>query len=101
VPGDALLAKKLQEAAAAQTKWLRARDELIRQAHAEGFSLREIGALVGLSHVGVMKIASKTGEIPQAQTGPFNRDRVRRPLTESEFRKFQEEGHDSSSPTPS
>lgn len=56
---DSELAKKLKRAAVMQDRWLQDRDQLIVEAHDAGGSLREIGALAGLSHVGVMKIVSR------------------------------------------
>lgn len=56
---DAELARKLRRASAQQRRWLAARDDLIQQARASGASYREIAALAGMTHVGVMRIVSK------------------------------------------
>lgn len=89
VPIDPALAKRVRAAAQAAERKRQERDELIAEAHRAGASLREIGALVGLSHVGVMKIVNK-GEVPRKRTGPTNKDGLRRPLSEAEFRELQE-----------
>lgn len=60
MPIDPALAKRVRAVAQAAEKKRQERDELILAAHAAGASLREIGELVGLSHVGVMKIVKKT-----------------------------------------
>lgn len=59
MPIDPALAKRVRAVAQAAEKKRQERDELILAAHAAGASLREIGDLVGLSHVGVMKIVKK------------------------------------------
>lgn len=47
---------KLREAAVQIVKWTARRDDLIREAHANGSSLRDIATQSGLSHAGVAKI---------------------------------------------
>lgn len=59
MPIDPVLAKRVRSVAAAFEKKRQERDELILAAHAAGASLREIGEMVGLSHVGVMKIIAR------------------------------------------
>lgn len=66
VPIDPALAKRVRAAAQAAEKKRQERDDLILKAHADGASLREIGALVGLSHVGVMKIVNKGTSLAEA-----------------------------------
>lgn len=58
------LARRLARSAQQEQFWLRERDTLIREAHAAGASLREIAALVGLSHVGVKKIVERVDHVP-------------------------------------
>lgn len=62
VPIDPALAKRVRAVAQAAEKKRQERDELILAAHAAGASLREIGDLVGLSHVGVMKIVKRDNQ---------------------------------------
>lgn len=59
MPIDPALAKRVRAVAQAAEKKRQERDELILEAHGAGASLREIGDLVGLSHVGVMKIVKR------------------------------------------
>lgn len=59
MPIDPALAKRVRAVAQAAERKRQERDELIVAAHADGASLREIAELVGLSHVGVMKIVKK------------------------------------------
>ncbi|MDI1290270.1 MAG: hypothetical protein PSX37_10030 [bacterium] len=54
-------ARELKSAAKKADEWRTKRDELIREARAEGASLREIGALVGMSHAGVLKVLGRSG----------------------------------------
>lgn len=67
------LAKKLKNAADRQRNWRQQRDELIREAHAAGGTLREIAELVGLSHVGVRRIVN-----PDEPSPAVLRDRKKR-----------------------
>lgn len=59
--------KALKAAGKNVAKWTAERDRLIREAVALGGSLREIGAVVGLSHTAVKFIAHGRGG-PRAQT---------------------------------
>jgi transposase-like protein len=52
-------AKRLRRAAAAQERWHAERDELIRQARAEGMGVREIARQVGMTHPGVLAILAR------------------------------------------
>lgn len=63
---DPVLAKRLARVADRHRKDEQERDELIAQAVAEGGKLREVAALVGLSHVAVMKIANRTKSQPES-----------------------------------
>lgn len=53
--------RALQRAGAYATKWTARRDELIRQAVAEGGSLREVGNAAGMSHQAVNFIVNGRG----------------------------------------
>lgn len=65
VPIDPALAKRVRAVAQAAERKRQERDQLILEAHEAGASLREIGELVGLSHVGVMKIVNRgTSNVP-------------------------------------
>jgi hypothetical protein len=55
-------AKRLRRAAAQQERWHAERDELIRQARAEGLGVREIARLVGMTHPGVLAILGRDRE---------------------------------------
>lgn len=68
MPIDPALAKRVRAVAQAAEKKRQERDELILAAHAAGASLREIGDLVGLSHVGVKKIIDRKDEIVRNKT---------------------------------
>lgn len=59
VPVDPAVAKRLTAVAKRARDNTDERNRLIRQAHADGGSLREIGALAGLTHVGVKKIVER------------------------------------------
>ncbi len=48
--------RKLTHAASELRRWTEARNELIRQRHAEGATLRTIAGEAGLTHSGVAKI---------------------------------------------
>jgi transposase-like protein len=52
---DARLARQLTAASRKQEQWRIRRDDLIREAAAQGASLREIAAAVGLSNTGVLR----------------------------------------------
>ena len=54
-------ARELKAAARKADEWRTKRDHLIRDARDEGASLREIAALVGMSHAGVLKVLSRPG----------------------------------------
>lgn len=65
MPIDPALAKRVRSVAQAAEKKRQERDQLILDAHEAGASLREIADLVGLSHVGVMKIVNRgTSNVP-------------------------------------
>lgn len=59
VPIDPDLAREVSRAARMTETWRASRDRLIRQAHAAGGSLREIGKLAGMTHRAVSKIVAK------------------------------------------
>jgi len=59
VSKHAEIAKGLRQAAAQQVRWHAARDDLIRQAHAEGMGVREIARQVGMTHPGVLAILAR------------------------------------------
>lgn len=51
--------------------WTAKRDQLIREAHAQGLSLRAIAEAVGLSHTGVAKILERfLRDAREAGAGP-------------------------------
>ena len=52
-------ARELSRAARMADTWRTNRDRLIREAHAKGAGLREIGRLVGMTHRAVSKIVGK------------------------------------------
>lgn len=56
---DKTTAAKLATAARQITDWTTKRDDLIREAHANGASLRDIAEHAGITHVGVMKIVKR------------------------------------------
>lgn len=56
---DTDTARKLRRAAAQQARYHAERDELIRQARAEGMGVREIARLVGMTHPGVLAILAR------------------------------------------
>lgn len=56
VPVDPALAKRLSTAADKARSWTDERNRLIREAHAAGGGVREIGRLVGLTHPAVMNV---------------------------------------------
>lgn len=64
VPVNPHYAAKLTEAANLARKWTATRDRLVRVAIEQGGSLREVAALVGLSHAGVKRI------VERAKPGP-------------------------------
>ena len=73
---DDELRRKLRKAAQLQSKWREERDNLIRDASQAGATLRDIAAVVGLSHVSVMKIVNKgtSMEPPQIIVDLFDGD---------------------------
>lgn len=91
MPIDPALAKRVRATAQAAEKKRQERDALITQAHLAGASLREIGELVGLSHVGVMKILNRGEQLPEVTEGPVNRDGKRRRMTPEEYRRSKEQ----------
>lgn len=52
-------ARELSRAAQMARTWTRNRNDRIRDAHAKGAGLREIGRLVGLTHRAVSKIVER------------------------------------------
>ncbi len=56
---DPILKRKLSQAGMKVALTIRQRNELVREAHAAGASLREIADAVGLSHPGVKKIIER------------------------------------------
>lgn len=72
VPIDQALAKRVRSVAQAAEKKREERDQLIVEAHQAGASLREIAALVGLSHVGVMKIVAKNEGLEVSHIVPLS-----------------------------
>lgn len=64
---DPSLLRELSTAGRKTEEWRARRDALIRQAHSDGASLREIAAAVGLSNPGVLRVVRKsTGPSPAA-----------------------------------
>ena len=61
VPMSERRAQKLRNACQKMAEWREKRDEEIRTAHEEGASLREIGNVIGLSHVSVRDILLRPG----------------------------------------
>lgn len=70
------LSSRLARSAKQEQFWLRERDGLIREAHRAGASLREIAALVGLSHVGVKKIIEREDFTPNPTVDEVVAERV-------------------------
>lgn len=56
---DDRLARELRNAGKKADQWRDRRDELIRQAHADGASLREIADAVGMSNPGVLRVVRR------------------------------------------
>lgn len=61
MPIETATATALRTAGRKVTDWTQQRDDLIRQAVAEGGSLREVGAIVGLSHTAISFIVKGRG----------------------------------------
>lgn len=78
------LSSRLRRASTRAQFWLRERDQLIREAHAAGASLREIAALVDLSHVGVKKIIERTDFVPNPTVEEVVAERLREREEEEE-----------------
>lgn len=63
------LAAQLEQAGKQTRKWVTKRDALIVEATASGASLREIAAVVGLTHTGVRRVLQRsTSDLDPAQT---------------------------------
>ncbi len=62
VPLDADLARRLAAAGRKTEEWRTRRDELVREAHRSGASLREIAVAVGLSNPGVLRIVRRAAD---------------------------------------
>ena len=60
---DTETARRLRRAAGHLERWHAERDELIRQAHAEGMGVREIARQVGMTHPGVLAILARQYEV--------------------------------------
>jgi transposase-like protein len=60
---DDARARALRNAGRKSDEWRGRRDQLIREAYVNGGSLREIGEAAGLSHVAVMKIVHRLGQL--------------------------------------
>lgn len=73
---DDARARALRNAGRKSDEWRNRRDQLIRDAYINGGSLREIGDAAGLSHVAVMKIVHRLGQLeahhikPTSELGP-------------------------------
>ena len=57
-------ARRLKRAGENQRKWIEQRNEMIVLAYEQGGGVREIGRLVGLSHVSVLNILKDAGVKP-------------------------------------
>lgn len=68
------LAERLRRAAGKVDRWLAERDALIFEAREAGGSSREIGAMVGLSHVQVLNIEARVRAEREASNTSENRD---------------------------
>ncbi len=69
LPVDPELSRRLKRNTTTLARAKDERDSLILEAHDAGASLREIGALVGLSHIGVRRIINHHRGGPLDHTG--------------------------------
>lgn len=74
VPAQSATARALSVAALKANEWTARRDDLIRQAVAEGGTLREVGALAGLSHTAIKLICERTPAEPWPTSNPRHRE---------------------------
>lgn len=65
---DPRLLRELTAAGRKAEQWRTKRDSLIRQAHSDGASLREIAAAVDLSNPGVLRIVRRSTETTSTST---------------------------------
>lgn len=70
VPLDDRRARELRNAGKKADEWRDRRDELIRLAHAEGGSLREIADAVGMSNPGVLRVIRRALPLLEAHHIP-------------------------------
>lgn len=66
--------RALRRAAAHAVDWRLCRDELIREAHANGAGVREIARAVGLSHPAVIRIVRLGASEDPAEKGARNEE---------------------------
>lgn len=69
---DPDLTRRLTAAGRKAEEWRERRDELIREAARDGGTLREIAAMVGLTHVGVLRIIRRGGELEVVHDEPMH-----------------------------
>lgn len=68
---DPDLARRLTQAGRKLEDWRTRRDDLIREAARGGATLREIAAATGMSHVGVLSIVRRGGELEVVHREPM------------------------------
>ena len=73
VPLDPDLARRLANAGRKSGEWRERRDELVREAAANGGTLREIASLVGMSNPGVLRIIRRGGDVQVAHEIPVSK----------------------------
>jgi hypothetical protein len=61
----------LSNAAKKAADWTTKRDALIRQAHADGLSLRAIANQCGLTHAGVARIVNRVPRVSEGSKKPY------------------------------